>query len=99
MLPIPRDIIETTNRLFNNAEDAYEAHTLLATLWTRGLNVGPAQLARSILYLSGGDITKLRQIFELHFYGDPRDVIMDAESKAGNPGHYFIPPFDEMGKP
>ncbi len=25
--------------------------------------------------------------------GDPRDVIMSAEAKAGNPGHYFVDPF------
>jgi hypothetical protein len=27
---------------------------------------------------------------------DPREILMEAEDKAGNPGHWFSIPFDEM---
>jgi hypothetical protein len=27
---------------------------------------------------------------------EPRDIIMNAEAKVGNPGHYFIPVFDKI---
>lgn len=65
---------------------------LLSALWDRPLNVGPAQLSRSILMLAEGNVQEVRKLCE-GTMGDPRDVIMAAERKAGDPGHYFIPPF------
>jgi hypothetical protein len=91
---IPDDIKEKISQLFNSPADRQEAEQLLQSLWTTSLNVGSGQLARSILVLSEGQISAIREIIESGFHGDPRDIIMDAEKKAGNPGHYFSTPFD-----
>jgi len=93
---LPRDIEEKINQLFLLSEENQEVKVLVQNLWSIYLGVGADQLARSILVLSEGNISKLRDIFLQEFYGDPRDVIMMAEYKVGNPGHYFIPTFDEM---
>ncbi len=71
-----------------------KAKELISSLWTENLNVGPAQLARSILTISNDDLNKIIEIAK-DFYGDPRDVIMIAEGRLGNPGHYFIEPFND----
>ncbi len=42
--------------------------------------------------LAEGNVHEVRELCN-DLMGDPRDVIMAAERKAGDPGHYFIPPF------
>ncbi|MES2287822.1 MAG: hypothetical protein V4547_19195 [Bacteroidota bacterium] len=98
MTTLPIDIERKTNQLFIDVKDIQEVKKLLLSLWTTTLNVGEDQLARSILTISGGDVQKLKDVFK-DFYGDPRDVIMTAERLLGNPGHYFIPTFDEIEMP
>ena len=92
MTKLPPDIENKITRLFTNEIERARAKDLILSLWSETLNVGPAQLARSILTISEGDLKKIIEI-KINFYGDPRDVIMDAERKLGNPGHYFIEPF------
>lgn len=94
-MTFPADIKKRINQLFNSPAERLEAEGLLQSLWTISLNVGPAQLARSILVLSEGRVSTIRQIIESGFHGDPRDIIMAAKRKAGNPGHYFSDPFDD----
>lgn len=96
MTILPIDIENKINKLFSSLSDRQIAKKLILDLWTMPLNVGVDQLARSILTISEGQITKIRSIIEQHFYGDPRDVIMMAEKQLGNPGHYFIQTFDEI---
>ena len=98
MTKLPADIENKIEHLFTSTEEKAEVKKLLITLWQKSLNVGPDQLARSILFLSEGKLDKLKAVFEKDFYGDPRDVIMMAEEKAGSPKHYFIPPFDKIDK-
>ena len=95
---LPADIERKIDRLFVEPRGNQEVKKRIARLWTTSLNVGADQLARSILTISGGDLQKLKGIFEQHFYGDPRDVILAAESLLGNPGHYFVPTFEEIEK-
>ena len=95
MTTLPIDIERKTDQLFIDLKDNQEVKKLIQRLWTTTLNVGEDQLARSILTISGGDIQKLKDFIK-DFYGDPRDVIMAAERQLGNPGHYFIPTFDEI---
>lgn len=92
-MSLPPDIKNRLEKLFPDISNRHEVEQLLLSLWTTSLNVGEAQLARSILVLSEGKISEVRNIFNSHFMGDPRDVIMSAEAKAGNPGHYFVAPF------
>lgn len=93
-MTLPSDIKNRLDNLFPIAPDRQEVERLLLSLWTRSLNVGEEQLARSILVLSDGRISEVRKIFDTGFMGDPRDVIMSAEAKA-DPGHYFNAPFFE----
>lgn len=58
--------------------------------------VGSDQLARSLVYLSKGDINTLKN--EVKSMDDPRDMILYAEEQAGHPEHFFGVTFDEMGK-
>jgi hypothetical protein len=92
-MTIPVDIKKRIEKLFISPADRQKVERLLLSLWTTQLNVGEEQLARSILVLSDGLVSKVSGIFKSDFLGDPRDVIMAAEKKAGNPGHYFIDPF------
>jgi hypothetical protein len=93
---LPNDIEDKINQLFLNLSENQKIKDLLHSLWSTSLNVGPDQLARSILVLSEGNLNKVQEIFMQDFFCDPRDVIMMAESKLGNPRHYFIPTFDEI---
>ena len=95
MTTLPLDIERKINQLFIDVKDNQEVKDLIIGLWTSKMNVESGQLARSILTISDNDIQKLKSIF-IDFYGDPRDVIMTAERKLGNPGHYFLKTFDEI---
>ena len=97
MKELPDDIDQKIRELFATAGEAEEVTELIEGLWTMPLNVGPEQLARSSLVIANGDMGIFRDIFTQKFYGDPRDLIMEAEAKLGNPGHYFIQPFPGPG--
>lgn len=94
-MTLPTDIRIRIDKLFPTASDKQEVERLLLSLWTMYLNVGAEQLARCILVLSDGQVTEIKNIFNSNFFGDPRDVIMCAESKEGNRGNYFIEPFPD----
>ncbi len=95
-MELTKDIAAKIDELFLNQAENKEVKHLLAGLWSTRLTVGSPQLARSLLILSEGNVDIIRKIIGSHFNGDPRDVIMEAEYKLGNPGHYFIPTFDEI---
>lgn len=59
-----------------------------------GLNVPFHQFARSIIFLANGSLQDLKDKYLL--IDDPREVISEAEIKAGRPGHWFSIPFDEI---
>lgn len=50
------------------------------------------QASRALIYLAEGDLIKLRDLGDYRI--DPRDLIVMADEKAGNPKHYFSKPFD-----
>lgn len=94
MMELPPDIINKINTLFPLEADRAQATQLLEALWTESLTVGPAQLARSMLILSKGDLQNMREL-KKNYRGDPRDVIMQAEALLGNSGHYLVDPFED----
>ncbi len=96
-MDIPKDILLKIDELFPALGDNLAAKNLVEEIRLATTNVGFAQLIRSILILSDGNVSGIRKIIQSDFYGDPRDVIMRAEQKLGNPGHYFVPSFDEIG--
>ena len=93
MQKLPNDIEAKIFSLFDDSKVQAEVKELISGLWHTSLNVGEVQLARSILILSDGQLTEIKKIFQSSFYGDPRDVIMMAERRSGNPGHYFVDGF------
>lgn len=92
---IPLDVID---RLFKDYEskDLKKAFQIIRK-WLEYSGYEGTQYSRCLLFLAKGDINELERINE---YGknDPRDVIWDAEKKAGNKGHWFGISFDEIEK-
>ncbi len=91
MNEIDADILKKITSEFK-IEDLGEVISIFKNIFLKGSIVGTAQLTRSILYLSNGDLKKIKEYLKV----DPRDVILAAERKAGNPGHYFNIPFPEI---
>lgn len=91
MNQINLDILERINAEYSN-EDQKEVLLIIGNLFKKGSMVGPAQLARSLLFLANGNLNLIKQFMNK----DPRDVILIAERKAGSPGHFFNLPFDEI---
>lgn len=76
-------------------EEVEAVKKIIRNIIRYGSNTGVDQVLRSILYLSEGDLRKVKKYYEM-YCDDPRDVVGEAEQKAGNPGHWFSIPFDEM---
>jgi hypothetical protein len=93
MIILSKDIEDKIEELFTSSSDRQEVKKLLLMLWTTSLNVGPDQLARSILIISDGKLDNIKKVLESVFQRDPIDIIMKAEERMGNPGHFFIEHF------
>jgi hypothetical protein len=93
--PVPEDILDRISRDFPVTKEADAAARYVKTLHndSSGINVGPSQFCRAIIVLAGGDIAEFNRLSSIP--EDPRDIIMDAERKLGNPRHYCIPPFTD----
>jgi hypothetical protein len=94
MMILPEDIKLKIREFYKDPDDITEVEKLLLGLWSMPLNVGPEQLARSILIIAEGNLSEIKKIIGSDFYGDPRDVIVNAGNKIGNSKNYFIDPFD-----
>ncbi|MEM6347942.1 MAG: hypothetical protein AAF927_28895 [Bacteroidota bacterium] len=57
------------------------------------INVGVAQLIRSILIVAKGDKAKMKAIIDSRYHGDPRDLIMLAMSVSNQQSDYGRKPF------
>ena len=90
---VPSDIKRYIVKLYSEEQEQLEAMEIMRTFHdgTHDLNVGPSQYCRAILTLAENNINELRRLANVP--EDPRDIIMRAEAKLGNPKHYFIPPF------
>lgn len=64
MTTLPIDIERKIDQLFIDLKDNQEVKKIILRLWTTTLNVDEAQLARSILTISGGDISKLKDVMK-----------------------------------
>lgn len=87
---MPKDIKQKVGELFPASSDQNEILGMIAEIYTHEWGVGKDQLVRALLVISEGnpDIFKSRSVNM-----DPRDLIMEAESILGNPGHYFLESF------
>lgn len=96
MSRLPTDLQEKVRELFSDANIRGELFESLEQLWDERINVGAAQLARAIVFLSDGDIEQFRELRRT-FMGDPRDVLMTANSRLQKSEYWFSEPFSEMG--
>lgn len=81
-MTLPEDINTTIEQTFASDADKNYVAEKMCSLFTASLNVGPAQLARCILYLANGKVEIVEEIFASGFYGDPRDLIVQAMDKS-----------------
>ncbi|MFY0592830.1 hypothetical protein [Roseivirga sp.] len=89
-MPFEKDIGIMIQRDFESDRDKVIVIDFLKIIAETKWNVGTQQLSRAIVYLIDGDVNNLKKFDPI---SDPRDIIMEAEIKAGNPGHYFTKPF------
>lgn len=87
---LPTDIERKVCELFPADSDRNEVMQLIAGIYDGDWGVGKDQLTRALLVLSEGKPDKLKERTKNM---EPRDLIMEAEFKLGNPGHYFLTPF------
>ncbi|MFN5417829.1 MAG: hypothetical protein ACK5B9_12295 [Flavobacteriia bacterium] len=92
---IPNDIEKKIYQLFSNEKERKEVENKIKSLYSKNWGVGFDQLTRSIIFLSDGKLEEFKNIIKEM---EPRDLILDAERKAGNPKHYFCIPFDKIDK-
>lgn len=96
MFQLPEDILDKINKDFGT-EDAQEIKDLLTELYANLHGDGPIlQAIRGMIFLSNKDADIIRDMCIPYLYRDPRDIICEAEEKAGNPGHWFDIPFSLM---
>lgn len=91
---LPKDISQRIEQTFSSLVEREYVTSQLNSLWAMDLNVGADQLARCILILTDGKFEIFREIFNTNFYGDPRDLIMNAMEKSGNKTHWGINKLD-----
>lgn len=98
MFKLPDDILNKIDHDFD-FEDVQDIKDLLTELYAHMHRDGPIiQAIRGMIFLANGDAWKIRTICVPYLQREPRDIIVEAEEKAGNPGHWFNIPFDEMEK-
>lgn len=91
-MTLPEDIVKEINHQFPSKRDNKEVVEILSSILRKDINVGEEQLARGILIIADGDLDKIKQIFSSNFYGDPRDLLMEAHSISSE-SHYGINKF------
>lgn len=96
MSRLPPDLVARIERDFAREDLRIAIDASLDSLWDGGINVGAAQLARAIVFLADGDMERFEEL-RADFCGDPRDLLMNANSKLVNRRYWFSEPFDQMG--
>ena len=94
MSKLPKDIVQRIEDTFADPEIQLKVIESLEAL--PQINVGQNQLRRGIVFLADGDyelFLKLRR----SFLGDPRDLLVEANSRLENQDYWFGSPFEEMG--
>ncbi len=96
MFRLPGDILNKIDQDFDH-EDKQEIKDLLTELYAHMHKDGPIiQAIRGIIFLADKDAERIRDLCIPYLQREPREIIVEAEEKAGNPGHWFNIPFDQM---
>lgn len=90
---LPNDIKTHIDEQFPNPNEKQEVLGMMKDIGQNSFNVGKDQLIRSILIIAQNDKSKIKRIIDSDYYGDPRDVIMEAMGVPGNNNDHGITPF------
>ncbi len=96
MSHLPEDLLARIDADFADLETRKQIIESLEKLWNGGINVGPGQLARAIVFLADGDFDEFKTLRKT-FCGDPRDLLLAANRRLQNQEYWFSAPFSEMG--
>ena len=92
---LPKDL---TKRIYEDFESPLEQEkVILSLVELKQINVGRDQLRRGIVFLADGDYEEFKKLRK-SFRGDPRQLLIEANRKAGDPDYWFSRPFSEMEK-
>ena len=92
MEKLPKDILARIKMDYKTGKSEKYVKEKLSTLFFTYIGVSVHQLMRGILIIANGKIEEIDKIFESNFHGDPRDLLMYANS-IDNKTHYGINPF------
>ncbi|NME72950.1 hypothetical protein [Flammeovirga aprica] len=80
-----------------NYSDGKKVIYIFEQLYSENINTKIIiQVIRSVLFLADGDFDVIKEYCNPSLQVDPRDIVMEAEEMAGNPGHWFSITFDDM---
>ena len=93
---LPEDIKIRINQKFPNPVDQKEVLKMMNEIGKDTFMVGKGQLIRSILLIADKDKNKIREIINSNYYGDGRDVIMEAMGIPGNTNDHGMTSFESV---
>lgn len=93
---LPLDIKNRVISKWPNENDHSIVFKMLNEIGNNRFNVGTDQLIRSILIIADDDKLKIKKIIDQNYYGDPRDVIMEAMGVEGNTNDHGTSPFEVL---
>ncbi|WP_020534508.1 hypothetical protein [Lewinella cohaerens] len=94
-MDLPKDIVERVKRDFQKEEAAFIFDQISFGRRVKSIFYTDSCI-RAVVYLANGNVLEFCKIL-LRSY-DYRDILMEAEQKSGNTGHYFHVSFDEIEK-
>ncbi len=92
---LPDDILLRIQQKFPNPKDREEVLKMMDEIKKDAINVGKEQLIRSILIIADKDKNKIRQIIDSKYYGDPRNIIIEAMEVPGNENDHGMTSFEK----
>ena len=92
-MKIPQDILDKIEQTFRNQEKD-EVLEIIKNVFKDTINVGKAHLSRSIIIISDGELSKIKDIIKTNYFGDPRDVINEANTLTNGNFNYGITQFN-----
>ena len=80
-MKIAKDIVDEIESKLLGDQRTQELLKLCEDIYQRNFNVGHDQLLRSMLMVSKFDAEKFKEIIDSNFLGDPRDVLVSAQTQ------------------
>jgi len=94
MKELPPDILFRLKKDFKDPKEYEEALVLISQVQKDALNVGWVQLTRAMIILAKGDLSKMKEMRESGYHGDPRDLLGEMMNLPGQTNNWGLTPFD-----